>query len=56
MPNYALVVEYDLNGNPLKSWHDSTGLTIDSASTAVLHDGKLYLGSFHKDYIGIAEY
>lgn len=55
-PKYSLIVEYDFNGNSLKSWHDPTGLTIDFATNAVIHEGKLYIGSFYKDYIGVVDY
>ena len=43
---YALVAEYDLNGNPLRSWHDPTGKLLSlGVSQATLYKNKLYLGS-----------
>ncbi len=56
VPKYGLIAEYDLNGNPLKSWHDPTGKVIESSSHVELHENKLYIGSFYIDYIGVIEY
>jgi hypothetical protein len=56
VPKYGLVLEYDLNGKLLKSWHDPTGKTISVISHAELHNNKIYLGSFHNDFIGVVDY
>ncbi|CAF1093446.1 unnamed protein product, partial [Brachionus calyciflorus] len=55
-PKYGLVVEYDMNGNILKSWHDKTGKKVKFTTNAVLHDKKLYLGSYTGDKIAIVNY
>jgi hypothetical protein len=56
IPKYGLVVEFDLNGNALRSWHDPTGKVIESVSHVQSHNNKLYLGSFYIDYIGVVDY
>ncbi len=56
LPKYGLVIEYDLNGKVLKSWHDQTGNTIAAISHAELHNNKIYMGSYHNDYIGVVDY
>ena len=56
MPKYGLLVEYDLNGEIIKSWHDPSGKVIESIATAVIHNRKLYLGSIYIDYIGVLDY
>jgi hypothetical protein len=56
VPKYGLIAEYDLNGQLLKSWHDPTGLVVESSSEIGLHDNKLYLGSFYIDYIAVLDY
>jgi hypothetical protein len=55
-PRYGLVVEYDLSGNALRSWHDTTGKKVPSVTSAVLHDNKLYLGSYDSAYIAVVDY
>ena len=55
-PKYGLLGEYDLNGNLIKSWHDSAGKTVECITHATIHDGKLYMGSFYNDYIAVLEY
>jgi sugar lactone lactonase YvrE len=56
VPKYGLVLEYDLNGQLIKSWHDPSGKVIESAAGITLHEGKLYIGSFYVNYIGVADY
>lgn len=53
---YGLVVEYDLSGKALRSWHDVTGQTVKSITNAVLYKGKLYLPSLFEDYIAVIDY
>ena len=53
---YGLIAEYDLNGKPLKSWHDPTGKTVQGASQATLYQNKLYLGSLFLDYVAVVDY
>ena len=53
---YGLVVEYDLNGKPLKSWHDPTCKMVSSVTNVVLHENKLYMGSFFDDFILVVDY
>ena len=55
-PIYGLVVEYDLNGNIVKSWYDTTGKVIPSASLATFRDNKLYLGSYYAPFIAVIDY
>lgn len=55
-PKYGLAAEYDLNGKVLKSWHDPGGARVDLITSMVVHDGKLYLGSFVNDFIAVIEY
>jgi hypothetical protein len=56
---YGMVAEYDLNGKPLRSWHDPTGKLIALGSSQMtLYKNKLYLGSFTPsvDYIATIDY
>lgn len=55
MPKYGLVVEYDLNGNVLRSWHDPYGKTIQCTTSATIHEDKLYVGSYFNDFIGVID-
>lgn len=56
LPKYALAVEYDFNGKPLRSWHDPTGENIQFVSTVVSHKNKLYIGSIIDDFIAVLPY
>jgi hypothetical protein len=56
MPKYGLLVEYSLDGVPLRSWHDSSGKIIESISSASISGNKIYLGSFYSNYIGVVLY
>ena len=56
MPKYGLVAEYDMNAKLLKTWHDKTGQRVGQITSAVLHDNKLYLGSYSNDFIAIVNY
>ena len=56
MPKYGLLVEYDLDGNVIKSWHDPTGKTVAVGTHAVIRDGKIYIGSIFDDYIAVIDY
>ena len=56
VPRYGLIVEYDLNGKVLRSWHDPTGKIVIGSTNAVLHNDKLYIGSFCLDYIAVVDY
>jgi hypothetical protein len=53
---YGFLAEYDLNGNLIKSWHDSAGKKVESITNAVVHDGKIYMGSAYNDFIAVLEY
>jgi hypothetical protein len=55
-PRYGLVVEYDMNGNILRSWHDKTGNKVPLVTSAVLYNNKLYLGSYESEYIATVDY
>lgn len=55
-PKYGLVTEYDLNGKPIKSWHDPTGKTIECTTNAAIYGNKLYLGSYYNDFIAVVDY
>lgn len=52
-PKYGLLVEYDLKGNILRSWHDPRGEVVESTSSAVLIGNKVYIGSLFADYIAV---
>jgi hypothetical protein len=56
LPKYGLIVEYDLNGKTLRSWHDPTGKSVGSSSEIAVHNGKLYIGSFNLKYIAVVDY
>ncbi|KAI6209107.1 Adipocyte plasma membrane-associated protein [Aphelenchoides besseyi] len=49
-PSYGLAIELDLNGTIVRSYHDPDG-RINDISQISDHNGFLYLGSFHGDYI-----
>ncbi|CAK5083906.1 unnamed protein product [Meloidogyne enterolobii] len=49
---YGMVVELDLNGKIIRSYHDPTGTVIQGVSQASDDGDFLYLGSFHADFIG----
>jgi hypothetical protein len=53
---YGLVVEYDLSGNILRSWHDPSGQTIKTVTNALLHNNKLYLASLFENFIAVVDY
>ncbi len=55
-PKYGLVVEYDLKGKPIRSWHDPTGKRIESVSNAVASNGKIYMGSIINAFIAVVDY
>ena len=51
--------EYDLNGKPLRSWHDQTGKVIAIGSSQMtLYKNKIYLGSSTPsvDFIAVVDY
>jgi sugar lactone lactonase YvrE len=52
---YALVVELDEEGNPLRSLQDPTGSHLVEITSVAERGGKLYLGSLHNDRIGVYE-
>lgn len=52
----GLLVEYDLNGKMLKSWHDPTGKVIDSLTSAVLYKNKIFLGTLDSEYMAVIDY
>ena len=56
LPKYGLLVEYDLNGNIIKSWHDPSGKVVEDTANAVIHNNKIYIGSFHSDFIAVIDY
>ena len=56
LPRYGLLVEYDLNGNVIKSWHDPNGKVLQAISDAQIKDGKVYLGSFFDNYVAVIDY
>ena len=56
VPKNALLVEYDLSGTPLRSWHDPTGKVVESMTSAAIHEGKLYIGNLINDYIASVDY
>ncbi len=56
---YSMVAEYDINGKPLRSWHDPTGKLIALGSSQMtLYKNKLYLGSSspNVDLIAVIDY
>ena len=54
--SYGLIAEYDLKGNPIKSWHDQNGKIVSAVSQITQYQDKLYLGSFGSDYIATIDY
>ena len=54
--NYNMLVEYDLEGRPIRSWHDPTGRVIMCNTNAVLYGNKIYLGSVYNDFIAVVDY
>lgn len=56
MPKYGLLVEYDLNGQVLRSWHDPTGVMVQSTTCAAISNNKIYIGSFYNDFIAVVDY
>ena len=56
MPKYGLIAEFDLNKNILKTWHDTNGEKVNQITNAVLHNDKIYMGSFDKNYISVVDY
>lgn len=56
LPKYALIVEYDFDGNVLNSWHDPTAKIVDFATCVALYKRKLYIGSFYLDHITVVDY
>ncbi len=56
MPKYGLIAEFDLNKNILKTWHDTNGEKVNQITNAVLHNNKIYMGSFDKNYISVVDY
>lgn len=55
-PKYGLLVEYDLNGKILRSWHDPSGKVIESTSAAAIYGNKVYIGSLYMPYIAVVDY
>lgn len=55
-PAYGLVAEFDMNGNILRTWHDQSGKKVNSVTSAVLHNNKLYLGSYSSKNIAVVDY
>ena len=49
---YGIIVVLDEFGNILDSLQDPGGLVVPSASEVAEHDGVLYIGSYHANYIG----
>lgn len=56
LPKYGLLVEYDLNGKIIRSWHDTKGKVIKMNTNAVLFNNKIYLGSIVDDFIAVVDY
>ena len=56
MGSYGLIAEYDLKGNPIKSWHDQNGKIVSAVSQITQFQDKLYLGSLLNDYIATIDY
>lgn len=50
--NYGLVFEMDAAGRPLRSFHDATGKRFRDVSSALEHDGFLYIGTLSGTAIG----
>ncbi|KAF7634794.1 Str_synth domain-containing protein [Meloidogyne graminicola] len=48
---YGLVLELDLTGKIIRSYHDPTGTVVQGVSQASDDGNFLYLGSFHADFI-----
>ena len=49
LPKYGLLAEYDLNGKPLRSWHDPVGKIVECTTQATIFNNKIYIGSFYNE-------
>ena len=49
---YGLVLALDEQGTILQSFHEPTGKHLKEITSAIEHNGYLYLGSLHNDRIG----
>ena len=56
VPKYGLLVEYNLNGKVIRSWHDPTGKVVSSNTFASIFSHKIYLGSFVDNYVAVVDY
>lgn len=45
-----------MNGNVVKSWHDTDGSVVNIITSAVLHDNIIYLGFVHEKHIAYVPY
>ena len=48
---YGMIIEFDQNGNVLRSFHDPTGNVIPAVSEIEDHGREIYLGSFFAPFI-----
>ena len=48
---YGLVVRFDERGQAVESLHDPTGERVFEVTTAREHEGILYLGNLHQDWL-----
>lgn len=56
LPKYGLLIEYDLKGKVVKSWHDPTGKIISGTASAAIFNKKIYIGSYYSDFIATVDY
>jgi hypothetical protein len=56
IPKYGLLLEYNLNGEIVRSLHDPSGLKIAGTASAAVNKGKIYIGSYYSDFIGVTDY
>nr|VFK22482.1 MAG: hypothetical protein BECKMB1821G_GA0114241_100236 [Candidatus Kentron sp. MB]VFK28810.1 MAG: hypothetical protein BECKMB1821I_GA0114274_100737 [Candidatus Kentron sp. MB]VFK74106.1 MAG: hypothetical protein BECKMB1821H_GA0114242_100137 [Candidatus Kentron sp. MB] len=50
--SYGLVLALDEQGNIVRSLHDVGGAHVKEITSVEEHDGYLYLGNLHQDWIG----
>lgn len=52
-PEYGCVVEIDMETGAIRTLQDPDGTDLEFITGVTAHDNKLYLGSLHRDVVGI---
>ena len=53
---YGLIAEFDMTGKALRTWHDPSATRVSLATSAVLHNNRIYLGSYSSEFIAVVDY